>query len=81
MEITKIGGKSSGNKKLKTALGELDLYLTYDNYLSGKDVTNILALIKEAGYLSHEEVQSLLDTLGKGFHEMAQILGYRKVEL
>ena len=41
---------------------------------------NILATIKQAGYLSPEEVQTMLNTLSGGFPEMAEIVGYLRVE-
>lgn len=40
-------------------LSELDLYLTYDGYLSDRDVKNILALIEDDGYVKLAEDKSL----------------------
>jgi len=45
-----------------------------DSYYKMAD--RIHALYKEAGYLSHEEIQSMLNTLSGGFAEIAKIAGY-----
>ena len=38
----------------------------------------VLALIKEAGYLSYEAVQTMLNTLSGGMPEILKIQGYVK---
>jgi len=48
-----------------------------DNMQTYEDkVKEIKGLFKEAGYLSHEEIQSMLNTLSGGFAEIAKIAGY-----
>jgi len=51
-----------------------------DNMQTYEDkVKQIKGLFKEAGYLSHEEIQSMLNTLSGGFAEIAKIAGYVKL--